>query len=228
MGWISVEHKSLSVILHLYVWLGQTIRKEYTTSGMLLEEVNELFCASMNKRMCKVPVHVTGIESPQLMYHSHSPLKSYLACRYTQSLLELPFSRLDVLIHQNVRNPIEGFNPPLGEGLSLLRRSPETCISLLKSTAILRSCDTICRPQKGKKGIISVRSGFGFSKPNAIIHFKIAWCFLALSLDPELATLMLTNQFRCRFFCAFNFVYEQGSIFAGARIIQRHVPRKLP
>ena len=38
--------------------------------------------------------------------------------------------------------------------------------------------------KKGKKGIISVQSGFGFLKPYSIVHFKIVWIFFALILDP--------------------------------------------
>ena len=40
MGWITIHHKSFSVILHLSVLFGQTIRQKYINFGVLVEEVN--------------------------------------------------------------------------------------------------------------------------------------------------------------------------------------------
>ena len=44
---------------------------------------------------------------------------------------------------------------------------------------------------QGKKLIISVQGGFGFSKPNSIIDFKIVGDFSTLILNPKPVSLML-------------------------------------
>ena len=65
-GWTSIYHRSCCVVLNLSVWFGQTICQEYTNFGVLLEKVNEPLCVSMNERMGRLPVVVTGIKAPPL------------------------------------------------------------------------------------------------------------------------------------------------------------------
>ena len=65
-GWLSILHRSFSVVLHLSVWFAQTICQEYTNFGELLEEVNEPLRVSMNERMGWFPVIVTAIKAPPL------------------------------------------------------------------------------------------------------------------------------------------------------------------
>ena len=65
-GWISIHHKSFSVVIHLSVWFGQTMRQESSNVGVLLEEVNEPLRVSMHERMGWFLVVVTGIKAPLL------------------------------------------------------------------------------------------------------------------------------------------------------------------
>ena len=133
-GWISIHHRSFSVALHLSVWFRQTVCQEYSNFGVLLEEVDEPLGVPMDKRLGWFPVVVTGIKALPLTQKFpfalgvtscfNNPLGSYFPPSMTRS---------DKCFAVQKR----GLTRSLGEGISLLRRSPETSISLLTSTRIL-------------------------------------------------------------------------------------------
>ena len=195
-GWISIHHRSFSVALHLSVWFRQTICQEYANFGVLLQEVNEPLGVSMDKRLGWFPVVVTGIKAPPLTQKFPFAL-GVTSC--FNNPLEFVLPPFDDPIGQVFCSPKKGFNSILGGGdlsLEAIARNvnfPADIHTNPPPVLTKTRCNSEWPLPQGKKLVISVQGGFGFSKPNSIIDFKIVGVFSTLILNPKPVSLMLLD-----------------------------------
>ena len=168
---------------------------------MLLQEVDEPLGVSMDKRLGWFPVVVTGIKAPPLTQKFPFAL-GVTSCFNNPLEFVLPpsMTRSDKCFAVQKR----GLTRSLGEGISLLRRSPETSISLLTSTRILH----LFSPRRAVTANGPSHKGRSLSSPSRVVSdFRSQtrsstsklWGFFDLDFEPKASQLdasrLISTQF---------------------------------